>query len=157
MIEAGEAGPAAQRFEEFINKNLDSPLRPLALYDMGRALQRAGKFERAIEQYRAAAGDKSTEMAARARFAIADCLAELDHGAEATAELFSIAQGGFPAGWADRAQLQVARLLERDDRPDEALQIYSTVATTYSDDAAGIVALRAMKRLKPDFHGAAER
>jgi len=157
MIEAGKAGEAARRFERFIDNNLDSPLRPLALYDMGRALQRAGRFESAIEQYRAAAGDETTELAARAHFAIAECLAELDLGARAMAELISIAQGGFPAGWEDRAQLQVARLLERDDRPEEALQMYNTIAAAYGDEAAGMVALKAMERIGSGMWQTAER
>jgi TolA-binding protein len=157
MIEAGRAGEAARRFEQFIQNNLDSPLRPLALYDMGRALQRAGKFEEAIDQYKAAAGDKTTELAARCRFAMAQCLAELDRGEEATAELIRMTQGGFPIGWAARARLQVARLLERDNRMDEARHIYSTVAVEYADDAAGLVALKAVERIESDTLISAER
>ena len=157
MIEAGKAGAAALKFEQFIQNNLDSPLRPLALYDMGRALQRTGEFEDAIEQYKAAAGGETTELAARCRFAIAECLAELDRGGEATAELIGIARGGFPIGWAARARLQVARLLERDSRIDEARQIYTTVAVEYADDAAGMVALKAVKRIDSDTLITAER
>ena len=145
--EAGSADAAAGEFERFIEDNLDSPLRPIALYDMGKALQRAGNFETAVEQYKAASGDETTELAARSRFAIAECLAELDRGTEAVAELITISQGGFPTGWAERAQLQVARLLERDGKTDEARQIYAAVAAAYSDDAAGMVALKAIERL----------
>jgi tetratricopeptide (TPR) repeat protein len=157
MIEAGMAGTAAHRFEQFIQNRLDSPLRPLALYDMGRALQRAGEFENAIEQYKAAAGDETTELAARCRFAIAECLAELDRGGEATAELIGMAQGGFPIGWGARARLQVARLLEREGRNEEARQIYSTVAVEYADDAAGMVAMKAVERIDSDTLITAER
>jgi TolA-binding protein len=157
MIEAGRADAAARKFERFIKNNLDSPLRPLALYDMGKALQRAGEFERAIEQYRAAAGGETTELAARCRFAIAECLAELDLGGKATAELIGIAQGGFPKGWAERARLQFARLLERDNRMDEARQVYSVIAAEFADDAAGMVALKAMERIDSDVLTAAER
>jgi len=157
MIEAGKADEAARKFERFIKTNLDSPLRPLALYDMGKALQRAGKFERAIEQYKAAAGGETTELAARCRFAIAECLAELERGAEAIAELISIAQGGLPSGWAERARLQVARLLERDSRIAEARQVYLAIAAEYADDAAGMVALKAMERIDSDVSATAER
>jgi len=147
MIEAGKADSAAEEFEKFIKKNLNSPLRPLALFDMGKALQRAGDFEAAIEQYRAASGDENTELAARSRFAIAECLAELDRGSEAIAELINISQGRFPPGWAERAQLQIARMLERNGQIEEARQVYHSVAAAYHDDAAGMVALKAIERL----------
>jgi TolA-binding protein len=147
MIEAGRAEEAARKFEDFIKNNVGSLLRPMALYDMGRALQRAGKFEQAIEQYRAAEGGERTELAARARFAIAECLTELDRGPEAIAELTSITRGGYLAGWAERAQLQMARLLERNGQKEEARHIYLAVSGTYKDDAAGIVAQRALTRL----------
>ncbi len=147
LIEAGNADAAAREFEQFIKNNLDSPLRPLALFDMGKALQRAGDFEAAIEQYRAASGDETTELAARSRFAIAECLAELDRSGEAVAELIKISQGRFPPGWAERAQLQIARLLERDSQMEEARQVYLSVAAGYGDDAAGMVALKAIDRL----------
>jgi TolA-binding protein len=124
---------------------------------MGKALQRAGDFEKAIEQYRAASGDETAELAARARFAIAECLAELDRSSEAIAELIAISQGGFPSGWAERAQLQVARLLERDGQTEEARQIYASVAAVYSDDAAGMVALEAIERLEMEMREAAIR
>jgi len=155
LIEAGMADGAAREFETFIADNVDSPLRPLALYDMGRALQRAGKFEEANEQYRVAAAGNKTELAARSHFAIAECLAELDRSGEAIAELVGIARGGFPAGWAERAQLQMARLLERDGRIDEARLIYDNIAETYIDDAAGMVAVKAVERLNRDRTGAA--
>ena len=151
MIEAGKADLAARKFERFIENNLDSPLRPLALYYMGRALQRAGNFEGAIEQYKAGGGGETTELGARARFAIAECLAELDRSTEAVAELIEITRGGFPAGWAERAHLQLARLLERDNRPEEARQVYGAIAAEYGDDAAGIVALKAVERLDAQF------
>lgn len=157
MIEDGKAYLAVHNFRQFIENNLDSPLRPLALYDMGRALQRAGGFEEAIDQYRAVAGGETTELAARSRFAIAECLAELDRSAEAAAELIGIAQGGFPIGWSERAKLQVARLMERDNRYDEARQLYSTIATEYSADAAGMVALQAMERIDSEVLRTAER
>jgi TolA-binding protein len=157
MIDAGDADAAARAIERFSKEYLDSPFRPLALYDMGKALQRAGDFEAAIEQYRAASGDETAELAARARFAIAECLAELDRSSDAIAELVAISQGGFPSGWAERAQLQMARLLERDGRMEEASQIYSSVAATYSDDAAGMVALKAFERLEMEMRGAATR
>jgi TolA-binding protein len=118
---------------------------------MGKALQRAGNFEAAVEQYKAASGDETTELAARSRFAIAECLAEMDRGNEALAELIAISQGGFPAGWAERAQLQVARLLERDGKTDEARQVYASVASIYGNDAAGMVALQAIERLDTEM------
>ncbi|MBI5117435.1 tetratricopeptide repeat protein [Candidatus Poribacteria bacterium] len=149
-IEGGGAALAAQKLQSFIDKNVASPLRPLAVYDMGKALQRAGKFDEAIEQYRIAPRGESTEPAARSRFAIAECLAELDRTGEAVAELVAIARGGFPAGWPERAQLQAARLLERDGRPNEARQMYESVAETYGDDAAGMVALKAIRRMEKE-------
>lgn len=151
MIEAGDADSAAREFEQFIKNNLDSLLRPLALFDMGKALQRAGDFEAAIEQYGAASSDKTTELAARSRFAIAECLAELDRSGEAVGELINISQGRYPAGWAERAQLQIARLLERDGQVEEARQVYLSVAAAYSDDAAGMVALKAIERLDKEM------
>ena len=153
MIEAGNADSAVREFQRFITTNLDSPLRPIALFDMGRALQRAGRFKEAIEQYKIAAGGETTELAARSRFAIAECLAELDLSDEAVAELIGISRGGFPSGWAERAQLQMARLLERDNRLEEARQVYATIAAAYSEDAAAMVALKAIKRLDTDTRG----
>jgi TolA-binding protein len=157
MIAAGNADAAAEEFERFVKDNLDSPLRPIALYDMGKALQRAGDFEAAVEQYRAASGDETTELAARSRFAIAECLAELDRSTEAIAELIAISQGAFPMGWAERAQLQVARLLERDGKTDEARQVYASVAASYGNDAAGMVALKAIDRLDMEVQEKAVR
>ncbi len=150
MIEAGNADSAAREFRRFIENNLDSPMRPLALYDMGKALQRAGRYDEAIEQYRVAAGGETSELAARSRFAIAECFAELDRSGEAIAELIGIARGGFPAGWAERAQLQMARLLERDGQKEQARHVYATIAAMYGNDVAGMVALKAMTRLDAD-------
>lgn len=147
MIDAGRADEAIGKFKEFIETQVQSPLRPVVLYDMGKALQRASKFEEAIEQFKAAEGGETNELAARSHFAIAECLAELDRNSEAIAELISMVQGGFPSGWAERAQLQVARLLERDGQIKEARHVYAAMADTYGDDAAGMVALKAIKRL----------
>ncbi len=147
MLEAGQADAAANEFQKFIEQNVSSPLRPQALYDMGKSLQRAGRFEEAMEQFRAAAGDETTQMAASSHFAVAECLAELDRTSEAIAELVSMIRAAYPAGWAERAQLQVARLLERDGEVVEARQVYEVVAQTYKTEAAGIVAQRAIERL----------
>jgi TolA-binding protein len=147
MLEAGEAVPAIKEFQDFIEKNVSSPLRPVVLYDMGKALQRSGKFEDAIDQFKAAAGGQTTELAASSHFAVAECLAELDRSDEAIAELVGMVRGAYPPGWAERAQLQVARLLERNGQVEEARHVYAAVAQTYRIDAAGIVAKRALDRL----------
>jgi TolA-binding protein len=147
LLETGRMDEAVQEFARFIEQKVESPLRPLVLYDMGKALQRAGKFEEAIEQYRAAAGGEKNEIAARARFAVAECLAELDRRAEAVEELTIIARGGFPAGWEERALLQTAMLLERDGMIEEARHLYSAVVASYPEEAAGMAALKALNRL----------
>jgi TolA-binding protein len=148
MLEAGEALDAARTFKEFIDNNVASPLRPLALYNMGKALQRTGKYVEAIEQFKAAAGGETNELAAGSHFAIAECLSELDRSGEAVAVLVGMVGGAYPPDWAERAQLQVARLLERDGQVDEARHVYASIVQTYQRDAAGIVAKRALDRLK---------
>jgi len=149
MLESGQADAAAEELQTFIEHSISSPLRPLVLYDMGKALQRSGKFEAAIEQYKAAAGGETTALAASSHFAIAECLAELDQNDEAVAVLISMVRAAYPPGWAERAQLQVARLLERDGQLVEAVHVYEAVAQTYKTDAAAMVAHRALQRLNP--------
>jgi len=150
MLESGEVDGAVVEFERFIERNVSSPLRPVVLYDLGKALQRSGRFEQAIEQFKAVAGGNTGELAANSRFAIAECLAELDRSDEAVAELVGMVRGAYPRGWPERAQLQVARLLEREGQLDEARHLYEAVAQTYRQEAAGMVAQRAIDRLNTE-------
>jgi TolA-binding protein len=149
-MEAGETELAEEDFKSFAERNVNSPLRSLAFYNMAKILKNSSEFAEALERFRVAACDQTDEMSVKCRLEIASCLVHLGRNDQAVAELVGVVRGAYPPGWAECAHLQVARLLEREGQEEQARQVYDAVARAYPLAAAGAVGQLGIDRLNSE-------
>ncbi len=122
------------------------PVEPILA--VGRSFEQAGSRDEALAHYAEAARRLPPNGAAEALRRRAALLAAAgDHGAAAHTYRQALLGGvGQPAAWHAEVELELARALERNRRPDEALGIYRSLANRADQPESARIAQLALAR-----------
>ncbi|CAN5600933.1 hypothetical protein BH23PLA1_BH23PLA1_13180 [soil metagenome] len=136
LYQDGQPSEAADAFAALLEAEPDHPMAPEAAIVRGRALEDLKQSEAAIEAYRLV-NDRypDSEQAAPATLARARLLADADRSTEA-AELYELYLDQHPDGAGEPVDLILADwgwALYRDDRPDEADDVFRRLLEEFPD------------------------
>jgi len=142
---------ATGTYRQFIGQYPQSKWMRNAVFGLGFALEKAGKFDEAINEYRKLFADPKIidVWTVRGRYHTGECLFNTKKFEEAIAEFVGVELNfkQYP-DWQAKAALEIGRVLLIQNKREEATKSFKDVVTKYGKENAAVVARQYLDQIR---------